>query len=133
MIDDERAETDDAVGDGVDDAAGDAAGDAADDATDAAADDAAGDATFGCEAIVNAADEEEIDDAECASADGMAATADDVGDGVAGDVTVALDDHEHAAVTENYYSVRLPSSHIFKRNKRYEYFLYLHLIVITVL
>ena len=66
---------------------------------------AVGDATFGYEAIVNAADEEETDDAQHAFADAMESTADgdaDVGNGVAEDVIAALD-HDAAVIKNVYY------------------------------
>lgn len=62
------------------------------------------DAAFGYEAIVNAADEEETDDAQHAFADAMESTADDdvdVGDGAAENVIAALD-HDAAVIKKMY-------------------------------
>jgi len=61
------------------------------------------DAAFDYEAIVNAADEEETDDAQYAFADAMESTADgDVENGAAEDVVAALD-HDAAVIKNVHY------------------------------
>lgn len=69
---------------------------------------AADDAAFGCEVIVNAADEKETDDAQHAFADAMESIAGDVedvdvagvdvGDGAAENAAAAFDDHDVAVI-----------------------------------
>lgn len=64
------------------------------------------DDAFDYEVIVNAADEEEIDDAQRAFADAMESIADDDADvenGAAEDATVALDDHDVAVIKTHYF------------------------------